>query len=222
MKRHLWLFDIDGVLVNINRYHVIAYQRDYKKVLGVDVPDEKILKTFGKPESAQHKELLAGLGIQYSKSTIDRLIAVHPANFEQVINKERVEPLDGVVECLTELKENDQYRGVVTGNLERPARLILERAGLSPFFTIVSYDKGVVQRWQIVQAAIDEAKRRKYNFDKVIVLGDTPHDIEAGKKVGAMTVAVATGHIDIETLKAAQPNITLKSLKEYKEIQKYL
>ena len=222
MKKHLWLFDIDGVLVNIDRLHTIAYRKDYSDVLGIDVSEELILSTFGLPEEALHENILKNIHIPYDQETIKKLLKARRNSFLEVLKAKEVKKLDGVTEFLSTLKNTGQVIGIVTGNTKHIAKLILEQAGILSFFQIIWTSKGNMQRWQIVQAAIDEAKQKGYSFDKTIVLGDTPHDIEAGKKVGAITVAVATGHVDIETLKAAQPNITLKSLKEYKEIQKYL
>ena len=65
--------------------------------------------------------------------------------------------------------------------MEGIARLILEKSGLSKYFDVSSFDDGLSTRAQIVQRAIERAKSMKYDFGKIIVIGDTAYDIEAAK-----------------------------------------
>jgi phosphoglycolate phosphatase len=46
----------------------------------------------------------------------------------------------------------------------------------------------------------------------MVVVGDTPHDIECAKAVGARSVAVATGGSDVPTLLLCQPDAVLPTL----------
>ena len=46
------------------------------------------------------------------------------------------------------------------------------------------------------------------------MVGDTPHDIEATKAAGAMSVGVASGHYSIEELTAAGGKHVLGSLED--------
>ena len=48
-------------------------------------------------------------------------------------------------------------------------------------------------------AAIDPAK--------VIIVGDTPHDVSCAQRGGARAVAVATGNFDVPTLGRWQPDL---------------
>ena len=131
---------------------------------------------------------------------------------------EKIEPLEGVVDFLTYLQNHKEYVGTITGNLKEPAKLILEKSDLRRFFSILSYDDGTKTREQILQHAIDEAKRQKYKFGRVVIVGDTTKDIEAGKYVNAFTVAVATGSDSLLTLKEKNPDIVLQTLRKYQHI----
>jgi phosphoglycolate phosphatase-like HAD superfamily hydrolase len=46
----------------------------------------------------------------------------------------------------------------------------------------------------------------------VVVIGDTPLDVAAGRAGGARVVAVATGHYDVESLRATSPDAVLPDL----------
>jgi phosphoglycolate phosphatase len=49
---------------------------------------------------------------------------------------------------------------------------------------------------------------------QVLVVGDTPHDVEAAHGAGAVAVGVATGHFDAEALRDAGADHVLVSLEE--------
>ena len=49
---------------------------------------------------------------------------------------------------------------------------------------------------------------------QVLVVGDTPHDVEAAHGAGAVAVGVATGRFDAEALRDAGADHVLGSLEE--------
>ncbi len=228
---NLWLFDIDGVLVNLTRHpekdpHLKAYQRDYRKVLGIEVPAYLITETYGMSELEMHRHIcsrreiatqLRAHGIVYSDELSNRLTETHLPHFMKELKAlERIEPLESVVECITYLKNKKEYLGVITGNLKEPAEFILYKSNLRSYFSIFSYDDGKSTRTQILQRGIEEARNLKHNFSRVVVVGDTTNDIEAGKDVNAFIVAVATGSNSLEKL---QEKIKVLSY-EHSAIQK--
>ena len=51
-----------------------------------------------------------------------------------------------------------------------------------------------------------------------IVIGDTLHDINCGRSIGARCVAVATGHSSMKELATGRPDVLLNSLSQYAPI----
>lgn len=212
-QKHLWLFDIDGTLVNINHIHLAAYKNNYRERINREISDKVIISLFGMSEHEMHRHLFRKLGIPSTSRLVDRILKSVPTYFRKALaNTKTIKPLPGVVEFLTYLKTDKQHIGIVTGNIKTNAELILNKSGLRKYFAIVSSDDGKSQRWQIVQRAIDTARQKNYDFDKVIVIGDTKYDIKAGKKVNTYTVAVATGSDSLATLQAKHPTITLQKI----------
>ena len=64
----------------------------------------------------------------------------------------------------------------------------------------------------------NEANAQNYQFEKVIVIGDTTYNIEAGKFVNAFTIGVSTGSDNMNKLKESNPYLLLSSLTQYKGI----
>src|SRR3989344_4213626 len=212
----LYLFDIDGTLFNINKIHIDAYRMDYQSV-GLKPSNELILSAFGMSESDGLKKVLNGLGANYDPPLAARIMRSHRPNFIRALGRNSIEPLEGVVDFLDELKADGQHIGVISGNLEQIAGIILEKSGLLPFFSLSSFDFGGLSRVQIVQRAVARARTSNYDFKRVVVIGDTPYDIEAGKAANTFTVGVATGNHSLQEL-AKTADLALPSLKEYKKI----
>ena len=59
--------------------------------------------------------------------------------------------------------------------------------------------------------------------ERMVVIGDTPHDVSCGKAIGARTVAVASGPgYGLAELEACEPDVALEELPEPVELMTLL
>lgn len=214
----LWLFDIDGTLINVNKFHLKSYQETFQKLFQQEVPADFILKTFGLPEKKGIELMLKKISCN-SPQNVLKVLRFHPQNLKKIIRGTKIVPLSGVLDFLKSLqKEQINHLGVVSGNIRMMGNLLLERAGLSSYFLITSYDNEKIKtRADILKNAITQVDSVA-SLEKIIVIGDTVTDIQAAKAVKAFSVGVATGTCSYRELKAEQPDLVLKSLREYKKI----
>jgi len=219
MVKCAWLFDVDGTLVDTTAIHIAAYRRAYEIVTGKIVSDNIITSRFGMPATKGHELVFGAVGISCAQKTIDNVVALHQRFFAEEAKKHRIVPLNGVVNFLTALQKQNDCLGVVTGNFELPAKNILKNAVLLGFFSIISCDSGHDDRVSIVKRAVSIAQN-KFGCEKIIVVGDTPSDVHAGKAANISTVAVATGSFSISLLKKENPDVIVESLKYYPAIMK--
>ncbi|HEX2127309.1 MAG TPA: HAD hydrolase-like protein, partial [Thermoleophilaceae bacterium] len=49
---------------------------------------------------------------------------------------------------------------------------------------------------------------------RAVLVGDTPHDVQAARAAGARAVAVATGFADRDALVASRPDALLENLRD--------
>jgi len=89
--------------------------------------------------------------------------------------------------------------GIITGNIEATAKLKLKHAGLLKFFDERGFGCGCdhEDRVEIARYAWERAGKPK----RVVLIGDTPNDIHAAKANEMVSIAVATGGFDLQTLK---------------------
>jgi phosphoglycolate phosphatase len=143
--------------------------------------------------------------------------------------KERIEfdqspkPIPHVMELLAELERRGCILGLVTGNLERIAKLKLKKVGLLDFFRIGGFGDSSTIRSELALEAIKKASEKlkiQSNKKDVFIVGDTPLDIECGKEIGVKTIAVSTGPFRIDELKRHDPDYLFNDFSDVSSILK--
>ncbi|MDI6643995.1 MAG: HAD family hydrolase [Methanobacteriaceae archaeon] len=198
----LTLFDVDGTLVRGARCHYQAFVHAVKKFYGM-YEDISGINYAGKTDPQILREVLELGG--FSERTIEKnfqncleyMIQYYLKN----VHLENVIALDGTKKLLDILKDENVLLGLTTGNLEPIAYAKLNRVALDQYFPFGGFGSDYAERALLVKKAIKLAIA-KFNFkeEKIFVIGDTPLDVAAGKKVGARTIGVATGRYNSEEL----------------------
>ncbi len=203
-----YLFDIDGTLLNTrDGIHFHAFRNALRQLFGVDgtidgVPvhgntDLGILRAVLRREGIEGDEFEAKLPILI-RSMCDE-VQRNAANI-------RVELCPAIPELLARLHAAGKLLGIVSGNLEAIGWAKIEAAALSRYFSFGSFSDRRELRENIFQHGIDEARRILGAEAAVMVIGDTPSDIDAARKVGIPIVSVATGIFPVEQLHALGPD----------------
>ena len=105
-------------------------------------------------------------------------------------------------------------QSLVTGNIRPVAATKVTAFGLDRHLDLDAggYGDDSADRAEITRRAVQRARERHGPFDALVVVGDTPHDVAAGRAVGALTVGVATGRSPAADLVAAGADHVLPDL----------
>ena len=112
-------------------------------------------------------------------------------------------------------QQHDIHLGLLTGNVERGARIKLAHFGLWDLFSFGGYGDNHFERDDVARTALAQAERhvgRSVPPDQVWVIGDTPLDVQCARAIGAKAVAVATGWHTIEELQQSKPDYLYQDL----------
>jgi phosphoglycolate phosphatase len=199
------LFDIDCTLLHTGGSGRIAFEKTFKDLYGIEdvwqdlVPD-------GKTDPAIVEELIAR--IFKRPPTTDELFKVsksYQEHFEREIkNPPNFRLMPGVSEMLQTLSSKNLLLGVATGNYETAAWAKLECGGLRKFFQFGGFGSDSHDRMELTRLAVERGRKiagKEIPDEAVFLLGDTPHDIRAGKAAGAITIGVATGRTSVQEFK---------------------
>jgi phosphoglycolate phosphatase len=215
----LVLFDIDGTLVLTGRAGVRAMARAAADVFGVH-------KAFDDISMAGRTDwYLLNAALEQAQKTLDandlrRFRDVYVRYLEEEVPR-RGEGRRGIMPGITALLEalvvkEDVYLGLLTGNFAEAARVKLEHFDLWRYFRCGAYGDDAHDRNELVPVALARAcngdgDRR---FDRVFVVGDTPHDVACAATGNATSIAVATGNFDAAALRAAGADVVFEDLSD--------
>lgn len=223
MKAKLVLFDIDHTLVDVLRFHEPAYAEVLERAFGITAALHEVAFS-GKTTPNILRELALRHGLD--EVTLERALPAIIDDFDRAVLA-RLEPdlrpyvLPGVVPLLGCLNARGHALGVVTGNPPEIGRAVLERALLLRYFSVFAFGTEARERSELVALAAAKAAaqfRRAFAPRDVVVVGDSPHDVIAGKRYGARTVAIGTGLSDRHDLEEAQPDLLFADCEQYARI----
>lgn len=216
----LALFDIDGTLILTGHAGMRAFYRAVRQVFGIRV-DIEVINPDGKTDPLIAKGLLEHFGQsdRWNEESRAQLFAAYLTYLQEEMEQARVSGairiLPGVTELLDRLAvERDFAVGLVTGNLERGARIKLASAGLARYFGFGGYGSDSEDRTTLIREAIQRGARlvAPAAVARVFVLGDTPLDIIHGHAAGASVIAVASARYRTADLQPYGPDLLVRAL----------
>ena len=208
----LVLFDIDGTMLWTDGAGRRAIQTALTEIFGGTGPASYWFD--GKTDRQIVRDLMRheGHGDAHIDARMDALLD----RYVEYLERELADPshplrlYDGVVELLDALDRRDDVTlGLLTGNLEAGARAKLRAAGIDfDRFQVNAFGSDHELRPELPAIARERARERlgvELAGADVVVIGDTPADIECGRSIGARCIAVATGRYSIEELASHAP-----------------
>lgn len=218
-KDTLVLFDIDGTLLTTGKAGEKALGIAFKKLFKKDEFFSKV-EIAGRTDSGIARELFALHGIEPSSEHLALFFATYLKELEQQLPANTGRLLPGVPELLRALQARPQVAlGLLTGNLAKGAELKLTHYGVWHYFEFGAFaDDHHIRNELGPFACARAASRHGVEFQRVFVLGDTPHDIECGRAIGAKTVAVATGRFTVDELGACSPDLLFEDFSKTEDI----
>jgi len=212
------LFDIDGTLISTGGASDRAWKRAFKELQDVDV-DVPAVTGKGVPDPAVGKVVFEkAIGREPTQEEADALMRRRLDHLpEEVENSPGFKVQDCVVELLEKLIDDGVLLGLTTGNLEEAAHIKLQRANLNRFFSFGGYGSDSTDRAELTRIAL---KRGALVFgeelppESAIVVGDTPHDVEAAHAAGLKCIGVRSHHFDAKQLEDAGADYAITSLED--------
>lgn len=215
----LVLFDIDGTLIVSGRAGIRGMNRSFERLFGVAGAIDEV-PTAGRTDRAIASEALLRAGQPTDDLAINRLRDAYLADLRLALLDPASVPqgvLPGVAALLDELAREQVTVGLLTGNFEQAAAIKLGHFGLWDRFAFGAFGDHHVDRRSLVKVAVDaavEAGHGRFEADRIVVIGDTPLDVDCAHAYGARAIAVATGPFSHEALASTGPAMTVHTLAE--------
>jgi pyrophosphatase PpaX len=203
------LFDLDGTLADTVDLILRSFRHTMAEHLDEVPPDGDFLRGIGKPLPVQLREFATG--DKHFEAMRQTYI-----EFQWERHDDMVRPFPGAIDAIGVLKERGARVGIVTSKARRIALRTMRVCGLEELFEVtvcgdeVSLGKPDPEP---VAKALD-ALSLDHAPGQVVFVGDSPHDMRAGKLAGVQTAAVGWGPLDRRVLQAESPNFFLERMED--------
>ena len=174
----------------------------------------------GKTDPLILRESLSGMGFDPDdiRNKIPDLKEKYFFYLETFLHREQCRLMPGIESLIRDLKqENGIILGLLTGNFAQSARIKLDRFSLFPEFSFGVYGDDGDMRDELPPVARQRI-REIYGFDlpfnRIVIIGDTIHDVRCAKHSGAVSIAVGTGWTSRQEILDEKPDYFFENLED--------
>lgn len=181
------ILDVDGTLIDSNAAHAAAFQLAFAEQ-GLEIPVARIRALIGMGAD----NLLPALGVEPSSTTGENVARRKKEIFEERF-LETLRPFHGARDLLDHMKSRGLERVVASSAKADELHALLRQAGLENAIESESSSSDVEASKpepDIVEAAIARAHCPRTSL---VMLGDTPYDVEAALRADVRIVALRCG-----------------------------
>ena len=213
----LYLFDIDGTLVDTGGAGMAALQQATRELFGAEGPP---LDLAGATDLAIVARIHAHFGVEPSRCRYETYFAVYQKHLDLNLASGTYpgRAIEGAATLLEHLSARDGTTlGLLTGNTAAGAASKVRHFGFSRYFAFGAFGCDHADRNQLGPIALERAAThagRRFSARETWIIGDTPKDIACAKAIGAKCLAVTSGSFNADQLAAQGADHVVSSLEE--------
>ena len=213
----LYLFDIDGTLVDTGGAGMAALIEATRQVFGEDGPP---LDLAGATDLGIVIGIHRHFQVEPTRERIDAYLAIyqHRLDWNLAHGGFNGRVLQGATLLLDGLAgRSGAAIGLLTGNIAGGAASKVRHFGLASYFAFGAYGCDHPDRNELGPIALRRAAvhaGRDFSPQETWIIGDTPKDIACARALGARCLAVATGSFNAEQLTSHGADRVVGSLDE--------
>ena len=212
------LFDIDGTLISTGGAGARSWRYAFDELYGIPADIGKFTDAGMTDPTVARLTFQNAVGHDPTPRELATVMAAYLDRLPyEVEHSETYRVLDGAEELLRRLGRDGILLGITSGAVESASHIKLSRAGLNRFFPFGGYGSDSPDRVELTRCALVRgAQLLGHSLDpaKVMVVGDTPKDLDAAHGASCVAVGVATGHYSADELRSAGADHVLTSLRE--------
>jgi pyrophosphatase PpaX len=214
------LFDLDGTLVDTTDLILRCFSHCWQAVCGLEHSRESLIATFGIPLGEAMRRLTREPNIAdvaVGEDMIERLLLEY-RSFNVANHDTLAQPFDDTRQVIEELRARGYLIGVVTSKGRELANRGLKLCSLDELIDagIFLEDTSVHKpQPEPILAALEKLNVRA---DRAAYVGDSCHDMVAGRRAGVRTVAALWGPYPRAELERERPDHLAESINSLLEI----
>jgi pyrophosphatase PpaX len=206
MKVACALFDLDGTLVDTTELILSSHEHTLGRHLrGGCPPRAAIVRTFGRSLRDTLREHAEADGAAEAAQVAERMLQTY--RDYQLAHQDRwIRPIPGVKDALGALSARGLALGMVTSKSRAAARWALAKYGLDRILSVAVFHEDTERHKPDPAPLFEAARRCGVPAGTTAYVGDSIHDIAAGRAAGMKTVAALWGPFERADLERAGPD----------------
>lgn len=201
------LFDFDGTLADSTALILASYRHTMRTHLGTVPPEAEWMSGFGTPLELQIA--------RYARSKSEHLAMMETYRTYQSERYDALlRPFAGAPELITELARRGVPMAIVTSRYRRSTLRGMELCGIIDHFPVIVTPEDVSRAKPHPEPVLQALRRLNVEARGAVFVGDSPHDLVAGRAAGTRTAAALWGPFPRAVLEAEQPDYLLSALDE--------
>jgi pyrophosphatase PpaX len=186
------LFDLDGTLIDSTRLILDSYHHTMRVHRGRTFPDSEWLAGLGTPLRVQFRRFTA------DPAEIERMTATY-REWNLTHHDAMVRAFPGAVEAVRALRDRGIRLGIVTSKNRGGVERGLAVAGFDGLFEAIVTSDDLEASKPDPAPVLAALERLGAAPDHTLFVGDSPHDIAAGRNAGTRTAGCLWGPFPRET-----------------------
>lgn len=197
------LYDFDGTLADTTELVMECFRRTMQQHLGRVPPVDEWLRGFGTPLEVQMN--------RFARSPLqcEEMIATYRLHQEDQAER-FVRPFAGVVDTLDALRERGTPMAIVTSRHRESTLRAIDICGLTERFGDIITPEDVQSPKPHPEPVLMALARLGVAPEEAIFIGDSPHDLAAGRAAGTATGAALWGPFERSALEAEHPTYLME------------
>jgi beta-phosphoglucomutase family hydrolase len=205
------IFDMDGVIVDNHKYHLLAWEQFCLKHSFPCVISTFSAQYFGK----SNHEILNALSGQILTSDIALKLGEEKEEVYRKLYRNEIKPLNGLVELLKKLKSDNKLVAIASSAPISKIDFVLDSLSIRLYFDVIVDVSMVKNSKPDPEIYLKAADLLNVNPSKCLVFEDSHSGIKAALSAGMNVIAIATTH------KKEELNPNLLKINDFEELFSY-
>ena len=200
-------FDLDGTLVNTIPLIFSCYEHTLSRHLPRFRPSRQIIvSNLGRSLNDILRDYAVSAGVEDPDAESDAMVETYRA-FQRMNLDRLIEPYPGMAEALAGLRDRGYLLGLVTSKVEWAARMSYDRYGLGDYLSVLVFHDETVNHKPHPEPLLLAAARAGVRPEQAAYVGDSIHDMRAGRAAGMRTIGALWGPSEAVELNEAGADV---------------
>jgi pyrophosphatase PpaX len=210
------LFDLDGTLIDTTDLILRCFSHSWRTVCGLEHTRAALIATFGIPLRQAMRRLLAQVDdhtLNRDEEQVERLLDEY-RTFNVANHDVIARPFDGTRPVIEALRQRGYRIGVVTSKGRDLATRGLRLCALAELFDAAVFLEDTMVHKPEPAPILAALERLQVEREAAAYVGDSCHDIVAGRRAGVKTVAALWGPMPRADLECERPDHLAESIRD--------